>query len=25
MLVDKTKKYQYEKGQWSDPESFLVV
>lgn len=25
MLVDKTKKYQYEKGQWSDPESYLVV
>jgi len=25
MLIDKTKKYQYEKGQWSNPESFLVV
>ena len=25
ILVDKTKKYQYEKGQWSDPESYLVV
>jgi cytochrome b6-f complex iron-sulfur subunit len=23
VLVDKTKKYQQEKGQWSDPESFL--
>ncbi|MFQ6676148.1 MAG: ubiquinol-cytochrome c reductase iron-sulfur subunit [Fidelibacterota bacterium] len=23
--VDKTKKYQYEKGQWNDPESRLVV
>ncbi|MFQ6616161.1 MAG: ubiquinol-cytochrome c reductase iron-sulfur subunit [Fidelibacterota bacterium] len=23
--VDKTKKYQYEKGEWNDPESFLVV
>lgn len=25
LLVDKTKKYQYEKGQWSDPDSYLVV
>lgn len=25
MLVDKTKKFQYEKGQWNDPESYLVV
>jgi len=25
ILIDKTKKYQQEKGQWSDPESFLVV
>lgn len=25
VLVDKTQKYQYEKGQWSDPESYLVV
>ena len=23
ILVDKSKKYQFEKGQWSDPESFL--
>lgn len=23
--VDKSKKYQYEKGQWNDPESFLKV
>ena len=23
--IDKTKKYQYEKGQWTDPESFLVA
>lgn len=25
ILVDKTKKFQYEKGQWNDPESFLVA
>ena len=25
LLVDKTKKYQFEKGEWSDPESFLAV
>ncbi|MEE9189139.1 MAG: ubiquinol-cytochrome c reductase iron-sulfur subunit, partial [Candidatus Neomarinimicrobiota bacterium] len=25
ILVDKTKKYTYEKGQWSNPESYLVV
>lgn len=25
ILVDKTKKYQYEKGQWSDPESKLLA
>lgn len=25
ILVDKTKKFQQEKGQWDDPESFLVV
>jgi len=25
ILVDKTKKYQQEKGEWNDPESFLVV
>ncbi|MFQ6674314.1 MAG: ubiquinol-cytochrome c reductase iron-sulfur subunit [Fidelibacterota bacterium] len=25
ILVDKTKKFQYEKGQWNDPESFLVT
>lgn len=25
LLVDKTRKYQYEKGEWSDPESFVVV
>lgn len=25
ILVDKSKKYQQEKGQWKDPESFLVV
>ena len=25
ILIDKTKKYQQEKGQWNDPESFLVV
>ena len=25
ILVDKTKKYQQEKGEWNDPESFLAV
>jgi cytochrome b6-f complex iron-sulfur subunit len=25
VFVDKTRKYQYEKGEWSDPESFLKV
>lgn len=25
ILVDKSKKYQQEKGEWSDPESFLVI
>ena len=25
ILVDKTKKYQHEKGQWSDSESFIAV
>ena len=25
ILVDKTKKYQYEKGEWDDPDSFLLV
>ena len=25
ILIDKSKKFQYEKGQWSDPEAFLVV
>ena len=25
ILVDKTRKYQWEKGEWSDPESFLAV
>ena len=25
IVVDKTKKYQQEKGEWSDPESFLTV
>ncbi len=25
ILVDKSKKYQWEMGQWTDPESFLVV
>ena len=25
ILVDKNKKFQYEKGEWSDPESFLRV
>ncbi len=25
ILVDKTKKYQQEKGEWSEPESFLTV
>lgn len=25
ILIDKSKKYQQEKGQWKDPESFLVV
>lgn len=25
ILVDKTKKYQEEKGEWSDPESFILV
>jgi cytochrome b6-f complex iron-sulfur subunit len=25
ILVDKTRKYQWEKGEWNDPESFLAV
>ena len=25
IIVDKTKKYQQEKGQWADPEAFLMV
>ncbi len=25
ILIDKTKKYQWEKGEWSDPSSFLTV
>ena len=25
ILVDKTRKYQWEKGEWSDPESFLAT
>ena len=25
ILIDKSKKYQQEKGQWNDPESFLTV
>ncbi len=25
ILVDKSKKYQYEKGEWEDPEAFLAV
>ena len=25
IMVDKTKKFQYEKGEWSDPESFITV
>ena len=25
IVVDKTKKYQQEKGEWSDPESFILV
>lgn len=25
ILIDKSRKFQYEKGQWSDPESFLMV
>ncbi len=25
IIVDKTRKYQQEKGQWSDPEAFLKV
>jgi len=25
ILIDKTRKFQYEKGQWNDPESFLKV
>ena len=25
ILVDKTRKYQWEKGEWTDPESFLAV
>jgi cytochrome b6-f complex iron-sulfur subunit len=25
IIVDKTQKYQQEKGQWNDPESFLKV
>ena|SRR3989338_1593024 len=25
IVIDKTKKFQYEKGEWSDPDSFLAV
>ena len=25
ILVDKSRRYQQEKGQWSDPESFLKI
>ena len=25
ILIDKSRKFQYEKGQWSDPEAFLLV
>lgn len=25
IVVDKTKKYQFEKGEWNDPESFITV
>ena len=25
LLVDKSKKYQQEKGEWSDPESFVRI
>ncbi len=25
LLIDKTKKFQFEKGEWSNPESFLAV
>ena len=25
ILIDKTKKFQQEKGEWNDPESFLLV
>ena len=25
IIVDKTQKYQQEKGEWDDPESYLVV
>lgn len=25
LLVDKTKKFQFEKGEWNDPESFVLV
>jgi cytochrome b6-f complex iron-sulfur subunit len=25
ILIDKTQKFKQEKGEWSDPESFLVV
>lgn len=25
IIVDKTKKFQYEKGEWKDPESFILV
>jgi len=25
ILIDKTKKYQQEKGEWEDPESYLMV
>jgi hypothetical protein len=25
IVVDKSRKYQFEKGQWTDPESFLTA
>jgi cytochrome b6-f complex iron-sulfur subunit len=25
ILIDKSRKYQFEKGQWSDPESYLKL
>jgi hypothetical protein len=25
LMVDRSKKFQYEKGQWDNPDSFVVV